>query len=308
MTLQLSHRRLRPISAKMTSADLPNVLALAQALGDVRHLSLAELRHCTLGDPTCSPDLLLLARVNGDLVGFCFACIREGRGIIKLFGVSQAHRRKGVGTALFDEIESRLRSRGIREVAAEGLGPNYFLPGVELSHTETVCFLLGRGYQTDRKSRVDMEVDLERTDLDTSQAEERLRAEGILLRRAHPGEVPDVAQFALDNFSATWQGEVARSADLSPTPLFIALQGKRIIGFAAHDVGGTARFGPMGTLADLRGRGIGSALLKMCLRSIRDNGYDRAEIGWVGPIGFYARAVNARIHRVYWLFHKSLVD
>ncbi len=33
-----------------------------------------------------------------------------------------------------------------------------------------------------------------------------------------------------------------------------------------------------------------------------------AAIGWAGPIGYYARAVGARIHRVYWSFAKALAE
>ncbi len=294
--------------SQMRPDDLPSVLALVRASGDVRHLSIDELHRRSFGDPSSSQDLRLVARVGGEVVGFCIACILEGRGIIKLFGVREAQRRKGVATALFDELETRLRSRGIAEVAAEGVGPNYFLPGVELSHTDIIAFLMHRGYETDRKARVDLEVDLERTDLDTTQDEGRLRAEGIILRRARPGEVEATAAFALEGFSAVWQAEVAHSADFCPPRLFVALESERIVGFAAYDVDGTARFGPMAVDPGYRRRGIGTALLKMCLRSIRDNGYLRSEIGWVGPIGFYARAVNARIHRVYWTFSKSLVE
>mgnify|MGYP005866281417 FL=1 len=81
-----------------------------------------------------------------------------------------------------------------------------------------------------------------------------------------------------------------------------------MVAFAAYDVTGPARFGPTGTDPAYRQRGIGGALLKECLRSLRDRGEVVAEIGWAGPIGFYARAVDARIHRVYWGFAKSLGD
>ena len=294
--------------SQMTPGDLPAVLGLAQALGGVRHLTIDELRYRTFGDPASPEDLRLLAWVGGELVGFCLASIIERRGIIKLFGVAQAHRRKGVATALFDELESRLRARGIGQVAAEGVGPHYFLPGVELTHTDIIAFLMQRGYETDRKARVDLEVDLERTDLDTTEAEARLAAEGILLRRAHPSDVARAAAFALEISGTGWQREVEHTASFDPLPLFIALKDEHVVGFAAYGVSGTACLGPMGTLSSYRRRGIGGALLKMGLRSIRDNGYPLAAIGWAGPIGFYARAVNARIHRVYWLFHKSLVD
>ena len=125
--------------SEMTSDDLPRVLAEIQALGDVRHLNIDELHHRTFGDPASSEDSCLLAWVGGEIVGFCLASIVDERGIIKLFGVSEAHRRRGVATALFDELEGRIRAHGVAEVAVEGVGPNYFLPGVELSHTDAIA-------------------------------------------------------------------------------------------------------------------------------------------------------------------------
>ncbi|MFP3895840.1 MAG: hypothetical protein ACLFV5_03220 [Anaerolineales bacterium] len=39
---------------------------------------------------------------------------------------------------------------------------------------------------------------------------------------------------------------------------------------------------------------------------MRTRGDNRAEIGWAGPIDYYARTVGAHIHRSYWLFDKVL--
>ena len=190
----------------------------------------------------------------------------------------------------------------------EGVAPNYLVPGVDLHHTDAVAFLMQRGYETERVARVDMDVDLRRADLETLEDEVRLGREGIVLRRARPEEITAAAEFALTHFSAPWQQEVADTARFEVPPLFIALANSQIIAFAAYDVTGLSRFGPTGTHSDYRRRGIGGALLRMCLRSIRERGESRAEIAWAGPLGFYARAVGATIGRAYWTFRKGLAD
>jgi mycothiol synthase len=292
--------------ATLTNERLDAVLALALQLDLGVRLDAAWLRRLTLDDPTCLSELLLVAEDGDAPVGLCFGALREGRGVVKVFGVAKGHRRRGIGTAMLSALEERLASLGATEMRVEGVAPNYLLPGVELTHTDAIAFLLGRGYETDRNGRVDMAVYLHRVDLDSREVTARLRAEGITLRRAEGDEIGATAAMARETFSATWEAEVSEAARFAPPPLFIAREGDRIVSFAAYDVTGPARFGPTGTDPAYRKRGIGGALLKECLRGLRDRGETIAEIGWAGPIAFYARAVNARIHRVYWGFRKPL--
>lgn len=294
--------------AEMRPADLASVFALVQRIDPYGVPHCEWLRAHTFGDETCAPDLLLLAKKETETVGFCFACLRGDRGVVKLFGVEKGMRRQGIGDVLLDAIETRLRERDARAVAVEGASPNFFLPGVSLEHTDAICFLLKRGYETDRVSRVDMDVDLAQADLDTSAAEALLLQKGIVIRRAQADEVAATADMALAHFSDAWRYEVSDTINYAPIPLFIALHEGRVVGFAAYDVGGPTRFGPTGTDPHYREQGIGAALLKLCLRDIRDRGDRIAEIGWAGPIGFYARAVGARLGRAYWCFHKPLHD
>ena len=302
--------------ATLTGERLEAALALARRLDLGVRLDPAWFRRLTLDDPTCLPELLLVAEDGDTPVGLCIGALRDGRGVIKMFGVAASHRRRGIATAMLAALEERLAALGAAEVHVEGVAPNYLLPGVELTHTDAIAFLMRRGYETDRNGRVDMAVHLDRVDLDTREAATRLRAEGITLRRAERDEIGAAAAMARETFSATWEAEVSEAARFDPPPLFIACQGDRpgercspngrIVSFAAYDVTGPARFGPTGTDPAYRKRGIGGALLKECLRSLRDCGEAVAEIGWAGPIAFYAREVNARIHRVYWGFRKSL--
>ena len=305
----------------LTPERLGEVAALARGCDLGVRLDEAWLRRLTLDDPTCLPELLLVAESGGALVGFCFGALREGRGVVKVFGVDPRRRRQGIATALLSALEERLCSLGAADVRVGAVAPNYMLPGVELTHTDAIAFLSRRGYQTDRNAHVDMAVSLHRVDLDTRQATRRLGDEGIVIKRADGDEIAVTAAMARETFSATWEAEVSEAARFDPPPLFIAIDarsggrsggrdggrdGGRVVSFAAYDVTGPGRFGPTGTDPAYRQRGIGGVLLKECLRSLRDRGEVMAEIGWAGPIGFYARAVDARIHRAYWGFTKAL--
>lgn len=291
---------------EMTPSHLAAALSVIKEIEYDPSLDTDWLRLRTLDDPTCSQDLLLLAEKEDRIVGFCFGCIREDKGVIKLFGVTDGHRRRGVGTRLLDALEARFAARRVEGIVVGAIGPNYFEPGVDLADTASVAFLMRRGYQSDRLSRVDMEVDLTRVALDTTESVERLVAQGIEVRRAAPDEIAAIAQFALETFSDGWRREVMDSEMFTPRPVFVALDGQRVVGFSVYDVCGLGRFGPTGTDPEYRHRGIGSTLLKMSLQSIRARGESVAEIRWAGPVDFYARAVDARIHRVFWAFTKSV--
>ena len=291
---------------QMRSTDLEDVLPLVQETKCSPQFDVDWLRYQTVGDLTCPSDLCLLAESETGIVGFCFGCLRGGRGVIKLFGVAAPRRRAGIASALFEEMESRFRQRGASRATVGGVAPNYFSPGVPVSGTAAISFLLQRGYETDRKTRVDMLVDLQEADLDTVEVIAWLAKKGIVLRRAAEDEIEAVAAFAQRHFSHEWSVEVKGSSRFCPPPLFVALKDRNPIGFAAYDVTGVSRFGPTGTHRRYRNQGIGSALLKKCLQSMRARGDSTAEIGWVRPIDYYARAVGARVHRAYWMFHKKL--
>lgn len=295
----------------MRNEDLPALLDLIKVLAFHPIDEAAFLRMNTIEDLTSPEDLRLLAWQDGRLVGFLLGCVRNIRntagpvGVIKLFGVHPAYRRRGIATALFDEVERRFAARGLGLYAAEGVGPHWFFAGVELNQTAAISLLLHRGYTTDRVARVDMRVDLTTADLDTSAAEEALAAEGIALRRADAGDVASTLALVEEHFSPGWRIEVADMERHSPWPVFVAATAERVVGFAATEVSGPRRFGPTGTDPAYRRKGIGGALLKRCLRDLRERGAAESEIGWVGPIGFYARAVGAEVHRAYWCFRKE---
>ncbi|NLG27407.1 MAG: GNAT family N-acetyltransferase [Chloroflexi bacterium] len=290
----------------MRAADLPACLELLRAGGRHPRLTSAWLEHCTLGDPTSTGDLRVLAWQGDALVGVCLACQRSGAGILKWFEVRADLRRQKIGSALLGELETRLRALGVTQLEVKAVAPNYMAPGVDIRFTDAICFLLDHRFKTDRNAIVDMTVDLARAHLDTAATEQSLAEQGICVRRATAAEVPAVAAFALREFSVGWLQEVSEAVRYEPTPLYAAFRDGEVLSFAVTEVTGPARFGPTGTRRDLRGRGLGGALLKMALRDLRERGYADAEIGWVGPLSYYARLVGAEITRAYWRFEKTL--
>ena len=58
------------------------------------------------------PDLFLLAEVEGELIGTVLGGFDGRRGMIYHLAVAEKWKRQGVGEALMNEVEQRLRSKG----------------------------------------------------------------------------------------------------------------------------------------------------------------------------------------------------
>ena len=73
----------------------------------------------------------------------------------------------------------------------------------------------------------------------------------------------------------------------------MAVEGEALVGFGCYDTTMRNFFGPTGVLEAYRGRGIGFALLLVCLHAMAADGYGYAIIGAAGPVDFYSKAVGA---------------
>ena len=122
---------------------------------------------------------------------------------------------------------------------------------------------------------------------------ERLRAAEIELRRALAPEKHKVIAWVRKNFSEAWASEADVAFSRQPVACFIAIERRKIVGFACHDATCPNFFGPTGVDPAARNKGIGAALLFACLEDMRHAGYGYAIIGGVGPAEFYAKAVGA---------------
>ncbi len=115
----------------------------------------------------------------------------------------------------------------------------------------------------------------------------------VLVRRAQPFEITPVMDFVEQEFSVAWADEISVGFANKPVSVYIATFENEVVGFAAYECTRRNFFGPMGVREDMRGRGIGRALLLVCLWGLREMGYVYGIIGGVGPEEFYRNTVGA---------------
>jgi predicted N-acetyltransferase YhbS len=123
----------------------------------------------------------------------------------------------------------------------------------------------------------------------------KLRAAGVIIRRANAHEISPVQEFVRENFAGAWADEILVGFSRQPISVYIAIRQGHIIGFGAYECTRRSFFGPTGVLEKERGRGIGRALLLACLWGLREMGYAYANIGGAGPVEFYHRECGATV-------------
>ncbi|MGV9329347.1 GNAT family N-acetyltransferase [Streptosporangium sandarakinum] len=246
------------------------------------------------------------ALVTGDLTGVVFASV-SGRdpsaGHIDLLAVHPGARGAGRGRALVAAAEEWLRGQGAAEARFAGNPPCYAWPGIDVRYTPAAALAERMGYE-----RYDVAWNMTAglaadADLSTDADAARLAESGVELRElrtAGPGDRDALLAFVREHWNDNWAWETEHAGGCH-----YAVRGSEIIGFAAWGAR-PAWFGPMGTAPAARGLGVGRVLLRRCLAEQRAAGQESAQIGWVGPLGFYSRAAGARAERVFWLYRRTL--
>ncbi len=128
---------------------------------------------------------------------------------------------------------------------------------------------------------------------DPGPIERRLAKEGYVVERATIGHQPILAAFIEKHFGERWALQTAATFSRQPISLFVALSDKEIVGFAAYDCSYRSYFGPTGVREDLRGKGVGAALLLRTLEDMAAQAYKWAIIGEVDPVAFYKKVCGA---------------
>jgi len=240
---------------------------------------------------------------GGQVVGVAFAAVNNADphvGHLDLVAVDPDRRRRGLGARLLRQAEDGLRDFGCTIVRVAGNPPDYAFPGIDVRYTPAICLVTRAGYAHDRTAW-NMTADLDPAALDTAADEARLGAIGVQVRRADADDIARLRPVIAAEFGGHWAAEITTAQ-----AVHLALRDEQPVGFAAWGCTRPSWFGPMGTLPAAKGLGIGSVLLKRCLLDQSKAGYPRAQIGWVGPVPFYARVVGARIERVFFLYSKEL--
>ncbi|MBP1992690.1 GNAT family N-acetyltransferase [Paenibacillus eucommiae] len=122
---------------------------------------------------------------------------------------------------------------------------------------------------------------------------QKLSESGIEIRRALAPEKHVVVEWVRQMFNEGWASECEVAFSRLPVSCYIAVENKKILGFACYDSTCKNFFGPTGVDETYRGKSIGKALLLESMHAMSGEGYAYAVIGGAGPIDFYAGAVGA---------------
>lgn len=288
----------------LESRDLGSVLALAAPALEPLIPTEADLARNLLEDPGTGPDLSLLAEEEGRTVGCAVGAVRERTGHVKVLLVAPAERRRGLGTRLWGCLSQAFQARGCLGAETDGAAPIYLLPGLPEGAGPARAFLEKLGFK-EIERRASMTARLQGLELDTRPSERALAAAGITIRRARPEDAPFLEREIPRAFEPAWGVEVAEGLKHHPVGVHLAFSAERLVAFSAVRIWAKNAFGPMGTVPDFEGRGLGATLLRRCLDDLRAAGEKDAVIPWVGPEAFYERKVGARRDLEYVVLARS---
>src|SRR5712692_6544649 len=92
--------------------DYPAVIALWQTAGPGIHVSPSDSPGEIAKKLQRDPDLFLVAEADERIVGTVLGGFDGRRGLVYHLVVDEAWRERGIGSALMDELEARLKARG----------------------------------------------------------------------------------------------------------------------------------------------------------------------------------------------------
>jgi GNAT superfamily N-acetyltransferase len=223
-----------------------------------------------------------------------------GVGYVTLIAVHPDHQRTGLGRQLVRGMEARLETAGVSEIWTGGSQPHYWWPGIDSRYQGARDLFLSESY-SDGDNAVNMTVEL------SASVVAKTSVDGITTRRLIVGEFPEFQSWMRARWDGVWDREIELCLRRVPVSCYVAEQDGRYVGFAADDTNRVGSFGPMGSIPEIRGRGVGATLLRLCLRDYLERGDSDCQISWAGPQAFYRDAVAARPGREFARLRKVLV-
>jgi len=173
----------------LAPGDLDGVIAIDQGItGRARRGFYAKRFGAIGGGPRSL--LGLCAEEGGKLLGFLFADVLDGEfggkapvGVLGAIGVDRAAARRGVATALRQEMERLLAARGVREIRTE----------VEWSEHDLTAFFGAAGFRLSRRLVLERQVgDL--LEEPTGEESEEFAWEQLPVRSMAEGDLPALIQ------------------------------------------------------------------------------------------------------------------
>ena len=92
--------------------DYSQIIALWQNAGPGIHLRRSDERDEIAKKIQRDPDLFLVAEIDGLIIGSVIGGFDGRRGMVYHLAVDDTYRKKGIGTVLMNELESRMKQKG----------------------------------------------------------------------------------------------------------------------------------------------------------------------------------------------------
>ncbi len=304
-------------------ADEDQLLEIWNTSMTADHLSATLFRTKVLLDANFAVENLPVAVEDGRIVGFLLMVTRQvplflqglepEQAWITAFGVLPEYRQRGIGAALFQYADARLRAQGRKIVSIAPYVPNYFIPGVDVNAYPAALEFLAREGFAPVDHAISMGADLSGYQIPAEvQALERRREQedGVTVRPVTSADLPDLMPFIVRHFGWDWfrfaQEYLLELFGHNPTPVcfLVARQHGEVVGYCQQRL---ERFGPFGVDPARRNLGIGRLLLFRCLATMSARQNYFAYFLWTGEDAarLYAYAGFKR-RREFVLFQKDL--
>jgi GNAT superfamily N-acetyltransferase len=267
----------------VTPDDLAGLCAAALPHED---LTAADLEACCSG-----PGTRTVADDAGPDAGAAVYIVREfpeydfKAAWLLLLAVPPERQGRGAGRALVERVLDDCRREGVAQLHTGNAAPRYVWPGVDLANTAALAFFQTLGFEPyDHALNMLLPT--------TFRAPTPV---GVVIERETG---PGAADFARREFPH-WEDEVARGVECGGTFAARDASDGTTLAFACHSVNRHTWIGPMATDPARRSAGTGHALLAALAEDIEVRfATPHAEISWVAPIPFYAKA-GAVAHRAF---------
>jgi mycothiol synthase len=254
-------------------------------------LTADELLACCWDDPG-----VVLASSGGDAVLSAVVRRRDRQTTawIKAVAVVPGARRLGRARMLLAEAETWAWAAGAAEVRWGDAAPFYLWPGIDVRFTPALCLAEASGYDEAGAN----------VNLSCPTTHRAKPPEGVVIRRALEDEDARAVLQLVEDQWPWWLDEAQRGIEHGCCLGAFGAAAPAAAGFACHSVNRAGWVGPMATDPAGRHGGVGSALLGEVCKDLMVAGHADAEIAWIGPIGFYAKAAGASVSRVFRTYVK----
>lgn len=275
-------------------------------------------------DDNFDPNLLKVALLDNEVIGFCFGIKRKipylerglepKRGWINMIAVHKEYRRQGIAKKLVECVEHELSLLGTTDMTLCAYSPNYFTPGIDLRYQGALLFFEKLGYQCGNEA-VSMQRDLWDFQMSEKAKEKRkaLEQEGIRIISYEKKYMLKLLEFVFDEFGSGWKRNVLMAMQkqiAEQTILLCVNQNEDILGFCMRNIDGhEGRFGPVGISESLRSKGIGGVLFECMMHDMKSRGIPYLYFLWTSGAAqrFYDR-YDLKVFRTYRMYRKVIKE